>query len=210
MVGRSSRSRRRWLKRGIAVLFLSTGLWIAGLLYFVSMLPSSAPLDDAKTDAIVVLTGGSIRLETGLSLLAEDRAKKLFVSGVYRGVDVAKIIELSRQKSENFKCCVVLGYSASSTAGNALETVEWITKQGYRSIRLVTADYHMPRSLLELRKRMPGVTIIPHAVFPRGFQQERWWAAPRSLKLILSEYSKYLVASIRQLGEGDIGIPAKP
>ncbi|MDA0241330.1 MAG: YdcF family protein [Proteobacteria bacterium] len=209
MAGHSSASHRRWLKRGFAIVLVSVGLWIAGLFIFVNMLPRSAPQDDTKTDAIVVLTGGSYRLEEGLSLLAEDRAKKLFVSGVYRGVDVAKIIELSRQKSENFECCVVLGYSASSTAGNALETVEWITKQGYQSIRLVTADYHMPRSLLEIRKRMPGVSIIPHAVFPRGFSRDRWWAVPGSLKLVLSEYSKYLVSWVRQLGEGDIGKTAR-
>lgn len=197
------------MRRGAALVVLCGIIWIAGLFTFLGMLPRSAPDDDTKTDAIVVLTGGSGRLETGLSLLAADRAQKLFISGVYRGVDVERIIALSQQRSQNFECCVVLGYSASSTAENALETVEWVNAQGYSSVRLVTADYHMPRSLLEIRNRMPGVDVIPHAVFPRGFKRDKWWASPGSAKLVISEYTKYLVAMVRQFGEGGITEAAK-
>lgn len=123
-----------------------------------------------------MLTGGAKRLETGLTLLTNRRAEKLFVSGVYRGVDVARILAIYQRKLEEFTCCVELGYSAASTSGNALETAERVRKQGYRSVRLVTANYHMPRSLLEFRHRMPNIDVYPHAVFPDRFKRENWWA----------------------------------
>ena len=89
---------------------------------------------------------------------------------------------------------MVLGYSAGDTAGNARETAEWMAKEGFASLRLVTANYHMRRSLLEFRRVMPGIALIPHPVFPPNFKGEKWWRWPGTASLILSEYSKYLVA----------------
>jgi uncharacterized SAM-binding protein YcdF (DUF218 family) len=140
------------------------------------------------------LTGGSLRLEQGLALLADRRAKKLFVSGVHRGVDVRELLRLSRQAPEELDCCIALGYEADDTAGNAVETAVWIDSEGYRSLRLVTAGYHMPRSLLEFRAAMPGVEIVPHPVFPGQVKIEAWWRWPGTAALIASEYNKFLIA----------------
>ena len=183
--------RRLWSAVGLAVT--GGGIWAAGFMWFAETVPRAIDDPETATDAVVVLTGGSGRLGVGLSLLAQKRAKKLFVSGVYQGVDVAELLRISRQSPEELECCVVLGYSADDTAGNARETAVWMAKEGYASLRLVTANYHMRRSLLEFHRAMPAVALIPHPVFPPNFKGEEWWRWPGTASLILSEYSKYLM-----------------
>jgi uncharacterized SAM-binding protein YcdF (DUF218 family) len=153
------------------------------------------------TDAIVVLTGGSERLDAGLFLLRRKMARKLFVSGVYRSVDVTELLRLSRQKPEELECCVVLGHTADNTAGNAVETAAWMRAEGYHSLRLVTANYHMRRSLAEFRHAMPDAVIVPHPVFPDKVKQGQWWLWPGTAHLIALEYTKYLAAQLRHWAE---------
>ena len=174
---------------GFAVL-----AWLIGLLWFATSLPDSVADPEVKTGAIVVLTGGSGRVAQGLKLLSQGRARRLFVSGVYRGVDVEELLRVSRQSPQELACCIALGYRADNTRGNALETRAWLREQNLRSLRLVTSAYHMPRSLLEFRRLMPDIKIVPHPVFPEGFEPGTWWRWPASPGLIMSEYSKYLVA----------------
>lgn len=195
--GRAAGRGWRRLKRLAAlasVLLLAYGI---GFLWFTTMMPTSAEDDDRVTDAIVVLTGGSDRLGVALDLLSANRARKLFVSGVYRGVDVRQLLDLSQHSPEDLSCCVVLGYEADNTRGNAIETATWMKEQGFTSLRLVTATYHMPRSLLEFRRLMPHIEIIPHPVFPEHFKSDDWWKWPGSSSLLITEYSKYLVALLR-------------
>jgi len=175
--------------------------WGVGFLAFVAAIPEANEDTTGETDAIVVLTGGSGRLEEGITLLSEKRAKKLFVSGVYQGVDVRQLLEISRKAPEELTCCIVLGYAAYSTLGNATETAEWLADERFKSIRLVTANYHMPRSLIEFRHVMPNVRIVPHAVFPEQFKRDEWWQWPGTAQLILIEYLKYLAATVRHGAE---------
>lgn len=176
---------------------VATALWLIGLVWFAATLPRTVAGSDGATDAVVVLTGGAGRLAVGVDLLANGRARKLFVSGVHRGVDVAMILRLVKKQGPELECCMVLGHTADDTRGNAAETARWIKKEGFRSLRLVTANYHMRRSLLEFKRLMTGVTIIPHPVFPQGFKAEDWWVRWGSLKLVVSEYVKYLIALVR-------------
>lgn len=188
---------RRHARAIVRLLALVAFLLLAlagGFFWFVTSLPRQMPDDQQTTDAIVVLTGGSERLAEGLRLLTEGRAKKLFVSGVYRGVDVEELLRLSRDAPENLACCIVLGYEADDTRGNARETAAWMAKEGFQSLRLVTSAYHMPRSLLELRRLMPGMEIVPHPVFAEHVRQDDWWNWPGSTNLLLQEYFKYLAA----------------
>ena len=168
------------------------------LLNFVEQIPKSALTNDEPTDAIVVLTGGSSRLEEGLNLLAQRKAKKLFVSGVYRGVDVRRLLSLSQRAPDDLVCCIEIGHTATSTEGNAAETKIWMNREDYRSLRLVTASYHMPRSIREFHHYMPQVRLVPHAVFPVKFKREQWWRWPGTASLILTEYIKFIMSSIRQ------------
>jgi uncharacterized SAM-binding protein YcdF (DUF218 family) len=180
-----------WLA-GLAVIMLAA--WIVGLFAFVGSIPRGEVDADGAVDAIVVLTGGSARLKTGLTLIAEKRAKKLFVSGVYRGVDVAELLRVSRQSPDEVACCIVLGYSAESTRGNAVETARWMADEDFASLRLVTANYHMPRSLVEFRAAMPGIELVAHPVAPEHVMLDEWWHWPGTAGLMVSEYNKYLFA----------------
>lgn len=168
--------------------------WLVGLFVFAEAIPREAQQSREKTDAIVVLTGGSLRLDRGLELLSAHLGTKLFVSGVHRGVDVQQLIDRSLRAPEIIDCCIVLGYAADHTAGNARETADWMVRQGYGSLRLVTASYHMPRSLAEFRYAMPTIRIIPHPVFPENVKLEEWWRWPGTAILIVGEYNKFLVA----------------
>lgn len=198
---RNERSRRlgairRWLRRFVYMTLVTSALWTGGLIWFATQIPRSAPRQVTTTDAIIVLTGGSGRLETGLQLLAEKRARNLFVSGVARGVDVAALLRIARRNPDDLACCIAVGYHADDTVGNAHETAQWMRKQGFNSLHLVTANYHMPRSLLEFGRAMPAVRIVPHPVFPQRFKIGSWWRFPGTAMLLASEFNKSLIAQL--------------
>lgn len=174
-------------------------LWLAGLIWF-----ATPPADEslmAPTDAIVVLTGGSLRVQSGIDLLREGKGRKLFVSGVNHQVDLEDLLGLGRNLPDWALCCIVLGHQADSTLGNAQETARWIRSQGYRSVRLVTAWYHMPRSRLEFGRALPEIEIVAHPVFPDHVKQEHWWAQRGTAGLLLFEYVKYIGALSRPFFE---------
>jgi uncharacterized SAM-binding protein YcdF (DUF218 family) len=187
------------LVTGVLVLVV---VWLAGLFWYAADVPRSPPVGadaERRTDAIVVLTGGSNRLVTGLELLAAGRAKKLFVSGVYDGVDVQELLKLSRRSPTEMECCITLGYSADSTIGNAYETADWMRDQGFRSLRLVTANYHMRRSMLELSMAMPDVELVPYPVVAPTVHLDDWWMWPGTANLLVNEYNKLLVVGLRRM-----------
>ena len=191
----------RWrrLGRAAAIPAVLGALWLGGLAWFATAIPSEIADPDSETDAIVVLTGGSLRVQSGLTLLAAGKAKKLFVSGVYHGTDVAALLRAQRQSPDPVSCCIVLGHEADNTLGNALETAQWMHQEGYRSLRLVTASYHMPRSLLEFSRAMPDTHIIPNPVFPERAKPESWRTRAGAAAFALAEYHKYLLALVRAL-----------
>ena len=184
------------------LLLLLTVVWLGGLAWFIGSIPREPPANGnlaalEHTDAVVVLTGGSGRLSTGLDLLKAGVAKKLFVSGVYESVEVKELLNLSQLSPDRVDCCVVLGYAADNTVGNAFETADWMEEQGYRSLRLVTANYHMRRSLLEFEMAAPDVVVVPHPVVSPNVHLANWWLWPGSANLLANEYNKYLVALLR-------------
>jgi uncharacterized SAM-binding protein YcdF (DUF218 family) len=181
----------------VAAIGLALGAYIGGLIWFAESIPRTLDNPDEVTEAIVVLTGGQLRLKEGLTLLNEGRAKKLFVTGVSHGVDLPELLRTAQQPAQSMQCCVALGHAADSTAGNAVETRDWMVKEGFKSLRLVTANYHVRRSLLEFHRAMPTIKIIAHPVFPEPFKRDEWWHWPGTLALIISEYHKYLGAAVR-------------
>ena len=127
----------KYLKFTILLLPMVAILWFYGLLNFLQKIPERITNKNPTSDAIVVLTGGSGRLKTGLQLLTRKKAKKLFISGVYRGNDVQRLLQVQKHSPAEVLCCINLGYAATSTAGNARETADWIKKHGFSSIILV-------------------------------------------------------------------------
>jgi uncharacterized SAM-binding protein YcdF (DUF218 family) len=184
-----------WLGRLVITVILLVAFYAAGLAWFVQSLPREASDAIPRAEAIVVLTGGAERVDRGLELLDRGLAEKLFISGVYHAVEVNALIELAENQPEHLACCIVLGYEAGDTRGNAIETAAWMKAEGYSTLILVTAVYHMPRSLIEFQRVMPEALIVPHPVYPRNFHLEDWYAWPGSASLLITEFAKYLLAS---------------
>lgn len=147
-------------------------------------MPDEAAL---RADGIVVLTGGSDRIDKAMELLAEKRANRLLISGVHPQTTEHQLQQLTGADKALFECCVDLDRTALDTRGNAEETKRWAEANGFKSLIVVTSDYHMPRALLEFARRMPDVDLKPYPVE----------AETGSLRLWLSEYAKYLLAWLR-------------
>ena len=194
------RRNRLLVRRTILIGFALTVIWLGGLIAYANSIPNLPTNDDTRTDAIVVLTGGSGRLDEGLDLLERDMAKRLFVSGVYQGVDVKTLFQMFQHNPQELEARIGIG-TAINTVENASETAEWMDSYGYTSMRLVTAAYHMPRSLLEFHDAMANIDIIAHPVFPERVKVERWWVWPGTMGLIASEYNKFMFAWLRHRGE---------
>ena len=161
--------------------------WALGFAFFLMSL--GKPLDARKTDAIVVLTGGSGRIDRGLAVLSKGDAKRMLVSGVdpdVRPVELAVQFKIDRRL---MACCIDLGWQAVDTRSNADETAQWVQRHGYKSVRLVTTDWHMPRARMELANAIGGdVEVIGDGV--RSGPNSPGWG------VLFREYHKYLVRRI--------------
>ena len=203
----------RWFVRamkGVASFALAVVLvWLAGFGWFTVSSLLLRPDPSADTDAIVVLTGGKLRLEAGIELLAAGKARKLFVSGVNQQVDREELLRAFGHLPDRVTCCVVLGHAADNTFGNARESAAWMHDEGYRSLRLVTSWYHMRRSLLEFERAMPGIGIVAHPVFAHRPDPERLWGWHGAILLVVEEYDKFLATLVRPLIDAVLPPPAR-
>jgi uncharacterized SAM-binding protein YcdF (DUF218 family) len=166
------------IRRALAWLFIA---WAMGFAWFAIFLPR--PFDGGKTDAIVVLTGAVGRIDRGIARLRAGDARQLLISGVDRDVKPAELAELYKIPRDLMRCCITLGREAVDTRSNAVETSAWIDKHGYRSVRLITSDWHMRRARYELSQQLKQpIRIVPDAV-----------RSVPSLRMLLREYHKYLL-----------------
>ena len=194
---KTGRVRRK--RYAFAALMLAICVFfLLGFLVFVSRLNTlAAPVAIERVDAIVVLTGGKYRVAQSLELLRERQGQRLLISGVHPDTSLDSLISLAPSQSDLLKCCVDLGREATSTVGNAWEAKRWVEKGGYDSILLVTSNYHMPRSMMELSRAMPSVEVTPYPVFHEGIVVEEWWRDAETAELLLKEYAKFLASAIR-------------
>jgi len=178
------------------VIILGVGaaasLLVLGFFIFASIVTRSPALGNPHADGIVVLTGEGRRIAEGARLLDEGRAQRMLISGVFRRTGKKALIEISGLPEDKFDCCVDIGYTALDTVGNANETRAWAQSRGYNSLIVVTASYHMPRSLAELSLAMPTAELIPHPVVPGNFPPTRWWLNASVTRTLISEYFKFL------------------
>jgi len=175
------------------MLFLLVLLFI-GFIVFANSIDREAQVPQQTADGIVVLTGGTSRIDRAMKLLAAGKAQRVFITGVYRSTTVEELKQLASQGDQYFNCCVDIDKEARNTIDNATKTAEWVALHGYHSIIVVTSNYHMPRALAELARVMPGVTFIPYPVVDNNVHVHRWWTYPGTTRLLLSEYLKYLPA----------------
>lgn len=174
----------RFLLRLIAFAAL---IYALGYAAFAVLLPQ--PAGDERTDAIVVLTGGSGRLDRGFELMERRLARRMLISGVARTVRPEELIAAYEVDPTLFRCCITLGREAFDTRSNADEVARWLARRRFASIRLVTNDLHMRRARYELGKRLGGdVTIVADAV-----------PTEPGFRAIFVEYNKYLLGRTADL-----------
>lgn len=166
-------------------------LWCAGFIAFAYKI-NHYPIDsDTKTEAIVVLTGGRNRIAEAIRIYNRGLSQKLFISGVEKNTsleDISQHQDVVFPEGENV---VLLEKQSTNTIENAIQTQAWLKKNAITSIRLVTSNYHIPRSLQEFQHQNPDLKIIIHPVFS-DYVAKQWWTSVRSFCLIASEYNKFL------------------
>lgn len=168
-----------------------------GFVAFAGLVMRAPSPTFAKADGIVVLTGGETRILEGARLLREGHGSRLLISGVNRHTGRQDLIRISGLGEQQFNCCVDIGYTALNTIGNADETRSWAEAMRYDSLIIVTSSYHMPRSIAELARELPNTTLIAHPVQPPGFSEGAWWLRPKTARVLVSEYLKFLPAAAR-------------
>jgi uncharacterized SAM-binding protein YcdF (DUF218 family) len=189
---------RGWLRAALvtafAVAFFGAGLGFVG---FLSQLRGAEAKPARTADGIVVLTGGSSRVSDALELLAAGYGKRLLISGVHPTNDVSDISRSLPDNQSLLSCCVDLDRSAVNTRSNAAETRRWVNERGFKSLIVVTSNYHMPRAIAEMSHAMPDIALIPFAVVGDKWRDEPWWTSGTTFRLLLSEYAKYVAVEVR-------------
>lgn len=158
--------------------------WCLGFAAFMLLLPQ--PLEGNTTDAIVVPTGGAGRIDRGIALLQANQARRMLVTGVAPGVRPIDLAREYRTPTALFACCIDLGADAVDTRSNAEETAAWVKAHGYRTVRLVTSDWHVPRARMELSALMGSSVIVLGDGVP---------SAPR-LGTLINEYNKLILRRV--------------
>lgn len=182
--------------KGLAAGLVALAIWTVGLLAFADRIARLTPAaTPPPADGIVALTGGSdLRLRAATALLEDGLARRLLVSGVNPKVSRARIWGLTGAAKPLFDCCIDLDFNAADTVGNARETARWARAKGYRSLILVTADYHTPRAALELKAVMRGIVIGVYPVVTPDLDARHWRDSSQGARRMVAEYLKYLVA----------------
>jgi uncharacterized SAM-binding protein YcdF (DUF218 family) len=191
-------ARRRGLRAivGVALAIVSVGAAI-GFFGFLSQLRSPEVPLDRRADGIVVLTGGSSRVSDAMELLGSGYGKRLLISGVHPTSAASDISRSLPDSQSLLRCCVDLDRSAVNTRSNAEQTRRWVRERGFKSLIVVTSNYHMPRAIVELSHAMPDIQLIPFAVVGEKWRDEPWWTSGATMRLLLSEYVKYLATELR-------------
>lgn len=176
--------------------------WFIGFLFFISSISKHPDDNESMTDAIVVWTGWNCRVSTGIDLLSKGLSSKLFISGIKGGYPILMLDrcqtsynsnDLQHSMRQNLDH-IHLGRDALTTVGNSIETSRWVRDHNLHSVRLVTTGIHMPRSMIEFRRVMPDIEVIPHPVSLDHFDHRRWYRNGKVFYICALEYTKFLMA----------------
>jgi len=191
-----------WAAGGLALAFaLGFGLFSS---HVSAMMAPSAQRD---ADAIIVLTGGQSRIDAALDLLKSGKGKRLLISGVNPVAGLEDLRRATGGDKSLFACCVDIDHAALDTIGNAEESAKWMQANAYGSVILVTNNYHMPRSMLEMGRMGNGVEILPYPVVNTRIDRGEWLTKPDALRVLFTEYTKYIAALVRGLVDTPRPVP---
>lgn len=182
----------KWAARIFAVLFL---VWLGGLIHFATVVEKLKD-SGATGDGIVVLTGSAGRIQAGVDLLTSRRGKRMLISGVDRKTSNNALSRENAVDTALLECCIDLDRVAGDTIGNAQETAAWAKHHGFGRLLVVTADFHMPRSIVEMRKTMPEARLTPIPSRPESRNKASWWQDFGFTRNLISEYNKYIISLI--------------
>jgi uncharacterized SAM-binding protein YcdF (DUF218 family) len=175
-----------------------------GFFLFVSQVPDEEVNLTSNADGIVVLTGAATRIPDAIELLNAKHGKRLLITGVHPTTRAREISRLMPLNQQIFNCCVDLDRSALNTFGNALETRRWARERGFTSLIVVTSNWHMPRAMAELAHQLPDATLIAYPVLSDKIKSSAWLTDPEIMRLLVSEYLKYLFAVVRARLDPDL------
>jgi uncharacterized SAM-binding protein YcdF (DUF218 family) len=181
----------------IKVVFICACFWMGGFLSFIQEIQLNTPSSPQKIDGIVILTGTPDRLNAGFDLLKETPGARLLVSGVNAKVTRETLRQATGQSKSLMDCCVDLGRIARNTEGNAKETALWVKDNDINEVVVVTSAYHMPRSLVELRRKMPDTKLIAYPVESATLDIKAWWTNLHTFIIGGGEFNKYVFSLIR-------------
>lgn len=173
-------------------------LFAGGFAIFANHVSELATPRDVETaDGIIVLTGGQARLDAALALLAAGKGKRLLISGVHPSTSQETLRAATGADRRLFNCCVDIDHAALDTAGNAEESAKWMQTHHFERVIVVTNNYHMPRSLLEMHRLANGAALEPYPVVNTRLDQGGWLMKPAAVRVIFTEYAKYVAALAR-------------
>lgn len=172
-------------------------LLIAGFFWFVMQIPDKEVALESKADGIVVLTGAAARIPDAIGLLAAKRGERLLITGVYRNTRSREIGRLTPLYNQFFECCIDLDRTALNTYGNAIQARRWAHQHNFKSLIVVTSNWHMPRAMVEISHQLPDLTLTPNPVISERLKREPWWSNLSSFRFLAAEYVKYLFALAR-------------
>lgn len=180
------------------LVLIAAGLFAGGFGVFATHVSElTTPRNVSKADAIIVLTGGQARIDAALDLLKAGKGKRLLISGVNPAADRDALQAATGGDRKLFSCCVDIDHAALDTIGNAEESAKWVQSHEYGSVILVTNNYHMPRSLLEVGRLVGHAELKPYPVVNSKLSDGGWLTKPEALRVIFTEYTKYLAALAR-------------
>ncbi len=157
----------------------------------------TTPSDPAEADAIIVLTGGSARIDAGVELLSAGKGGRLLISGVNPLARPEDLRRATGADAELFACCVDIDHAALDTIGNAAESAKWLVENEFTSAIVVTNNYHMPRSLMEMSRVIDGLVLQPYPVVNSNLDRGGWITKPEALRVLFTEYTKFLASIAR-------------
>jgi len=194
--------RARFALLGVAGFVVALTVGFGVFAEHISLL--TQPTDMRTADGIIVLTGGQSRLSAAFDLLKAGKGKRLLISGVNPHADRRALREVTGGDKRLFTCCVDIDHVALDTIGNAEQSAKWVAAHDYGRVILVTNNYHMPRSLLEMHRLLPQANVEPYPVVNSKLDDGSWLTKPDALRVLATEYVKYLAALARSV------VPANP